>query len=203
MISGMSESGNWFSHDANKDYQEPTKSPRLPTEAAKEMYDRSQGTMNSVMNHVGKNGAVRAPSGKKVNGALAQEVAKKNVQGIMMKYLNEDENRDYSSPRPGARIRSEAEDNYNKNKGNMNDCLSGYPESPTKHSNRRVKPEAADNAQRNKGTLDLLMNNYGDLPAEGSPRGRRVKPEAMRYAERNNGTLANVMGDFDNLAVHG
>ena len=198
----MSESGNWFSHDENKDYHEPTRSPRLPTEAAKEMYQRAQGSMNSVLNHDSRNGSAGNTRGKKVNGELAQEVAKRNVQGIMMKYLNDDENREYSSPRPGQRVKNEAEGNYTKNLGNMNDCLSGYPDSPTKKGNRRVKPEAADNAQRNKGTLDLLMNNYGDLPEDRTPRGRRVKPEAAQYAERNKGTLG-MMGDFDNLTVHG
>ena len=200
----MAESGNWFSHDANKDYQEQTRSPRLPTEAAKEMYERSQGTMNSVLNHENRNGTP-GPDGRrgKGSGYLAQEVAKKNVKGIIMKYLIEDENVEIHPPRPMARVKSAGEDNYVKNQGDMSNCLSGYPETPVKHSNRRIKPEGAENAQRNKGTLDLLSNDYGNNAPQHTPRGRRGKLEVLQYAERNNGTIANMRGDFENLAVTG
>ena len=195
----MSESGNWFSHDANNEYNEPTKSPRCRTEAARASYEKSQGTMGSVMNHDQNRDQTMTPI---KNGNYAREVAKKNVQGIMMKYLKEDENRDYSSPRPNARVKFEAEDNFEKNKGNMNDFMTGYPDVPAKHNNRRVKPEGAENAARNKGTLDQLMNNYGNMPPQQLGQAPRVKPEALGYAERNKGTLG-LLGDFDNLQVHG
>ena len=131
----------------------------------------------------------------------AQAYAQKSIQGMMDKYLNQDGNKDYQSARPGGRsVKPEAEENMQKNRGVMSDCMGGYKGMPGDHSHLRVKPEAQANADRNKGSVNQLLDNYGNLPGS-ARRHPRVKAEAEGYADRNAGTMGDLMYSYGNMQM--
>lgn len=192
------ESGNWFSHDANKNYVEPVKAPRCRSAAGREMMEKTRGAeLDKVMHHENTSN-LNGHANSHVKPEAA-EYAKKSVQGMMSKYLDQDGNKDYHSARPGPWIKSEAQGNADKNRGVMNDCMDGYLDSPKKHDARRIKPEGEQYAKRDRGVLDHAL--IGDLP-KSAGKHSRVKGEAVKYAERNNGT-SNLIGSFGGLEVTG
>ena len=192
------ECGNWYNHDANKNYVEPVKTARCRSASAREMIEKTRGheldrVMNpdSEQNHNGFHDARVKPE--------AAEFAQKSVQGMMSKYLDQDANKDYHSARPDARVKPEAEDNVQKNKGVMGEFMGGYPDTPKKHDVRRIRPEAEENANRNRGIAGRAIT--GDVP--GSARKHpRIKGEAEKYAERNQGQKG-LIGGFGGLQVSG
>lgn len=194
------ESGNWFSHDANKGYHDPTPAARCPSPSGRDLMDKARGqSMQSIlMREPTANGDSQAQARVKPE---AQAYAQKSIQGMMDKYLNQDVNQGYNSERPAGRsVKPEAQENAQKNKGVMDDCMGGYAGAPGDHSKSRVKPEAQEYADRNKGSVNQLMDNYGNLPGS-ARRHPRVKAEAESYADRNAGTMGDLMTNYGNMQV--
>ncbi len=192
-------SENWFDYEANKAYRDQAPGVKGST-AAREMVAKSRGDeMEHILTMSNMGGS---PSAEPRVKPEAQEIAQKNIQGLMDKYLKQDRNRDYASPRPAPRVKPEAEQTFEKNKGIMSECMGGYPDAPAKKDVRRVKPEAEDIAKRNKGLVDKVIT--GELaPSKSSGFSRAVKAEAVHNMQRNQGTLKNLMESYGELQVSG
>ena len=192
------ESGNWFNHDANRNYFEPTRAPRCRSASARDMVEKSKGQLNRVLKHE-ENNNYNSTRDARIKPE-AEAFAKKSVAGLMTKYLDQDANKDYQSARPQPRLKPEARDTHEKNKGVMGDCLEGYLPSPKQHDHRRVKPEAEQNANRNRGTAGLVVSGEAPGSARKHP---RTTADAERNAERNKGTMGDLMKDCGQLGITG
>lgn len=190
----------WFNHDANKNYVEPVKGQRCTSAAAKESREKQRGQLGSHF-HQNSNGNDVSPPHHRIKPE-AEDYAKKSVQGMMQKFMDQSANQNYQSPRPGPRVRPEGEGFAEKNKGVMDNCMGGgYLDAPLPHNQRRVRPEAEDIANRNKGTADRVMN--GQVPPSARPVSR-VRPEAQANANRNNSSsLSQMMSSYGQLEISG
>ena len=192
------ESGNWFNHDANRNYTDPTKPARLRSASAREMVEKTRGhELERVMNpseEPNQNGF-----GDSDIKPEAAEFAQRSVNGMMSKYLHQESNGDYHSARPLVRIKPEGAANAAKNRGNMDEFMEGYLDTPKKHGQRRIRPEAEEFASRNRGTTSKVIT--GEMPSS-VRKHPRVSSDAAKYADRNHGT-SSVIGSFDALQVSG
>jgi len=164
------------------------------------MRDKQRGQLGSHF-HENTNGNGVSPPHNRIKPE-AEDYAKKSVEGMMQKFMNQSENTDYNSPRPVPRITLEGEEFATKNKGVMDDCMGGYLDSPASHNQRRIRPEAEDNANRNnRGTAGKIMNGGG--PASERPQAR-VRPEAQANANRNTtSALSHMMSNYGQLEISG
>ncbi len=134
----------------------------------------------------------------------AKDYAQKSVAGMMARFLDQNANNGYASPRPMQRIKPEAQANAERNKGEMKTNLTGYLNSPRPHDQRRVKPEAESFKKRNDGQMDQLIGNYGNLTPSAHRNGRTLSGEGVSIAQRNRGCeMDKLIGQYGNLEVSG
>jgi hypothetical protein len=193
------ETAGWFSHEHaaqdNSDIQ--PHGGKGGGAFAKDMIAKSRGgEMDSIMHG---NGVNASPGGGRAVKPEAEDIAQKNRQGMMSKYLDQEANKDYQSARPAGRtVKQEAADNAARNQGVMTDVMGGYPQSGSgNHDKRRIRPEGEAAALRNQGTLGLL--SHDNAPEQ--MRGNRMTSEASNYKERNRGTMGQIMGGVDQMAI--
>lgn len=123
-------------------------------------------------------------------------------RGTMERWFDYSDNiNNYSSPRPGEKLRSDtARKIAETNKGVMNEMMGGYPDPVIKSTiqSRAVTGEAVDIAESNKGKgMKNLMDNYGNLSLEEERKGPKVKgEEANEYAERNHGSMDHIINNY-------
>jgi len=109
------------------------------------------------------------------------------------------------SPKPHPRIKPEAADYAERNRGNMERWFdySGNDEyeSP-RPAGRIVTGEGQRNADTNKGSMSELMGGYADPAPQRHVHPRAVKGEAAEIAQQNQGgAMRNLIDNYGNLSV--
>lgn len=200
----VGESGEWFNHEVNRNYTAPAKPDRCPSAAAKQSRQQNSGSqMQSLMSPTNGVANGHDPFDGRIKPE-AQAYAQKSVQGMMSKLLDQEANRDYSSPRGGPRIKPEAAANAAKNRGIIQDNMEGYLDTPRKHGVRRVKTEGEAMAHKNKGSMDQLIGNYGNLTPSARPNSKTVHGEGVQNAQRSqNCEMSKLIGSYGQLEVSG
>ena len=190
-IRNRGESEKWYDYEANRDYR-PAQ-PGGKGSNTQDMLEKCRGgQMEKILAQKERGSSARGPDARVK--PEARDIAEKNLKGVMDKFLNQDLNAGYESSRPGPRVRSEAMETFEKNKGNMGDCMNGHPGPAPNRSATRVKPEAQEYANRGRGVTAKVISDPAALPESARP-GARIKPEAAEYAERNKGTMASLLTD--------
>ncbi|XP_074650283.1 uncharacterized protein LOC141905340 [Tubulanus polymorphus] len=142
--------GNWLDESKNKEYESPRPVARCPSAAAREQMEKHKGCMDSMMG-----GYPSMPPSRKVHARAVKPEAGGNAKahsGGATKSLFENYGHQKQSAQPQPRVKSEAEENFFRNKGSMSTIFGdsrGVYSQPKPEP--RVKPEAANNAELNKG----------------------------------------------------
>ena len=201
----VGESGDWFNHDANRYYTNPATPERCPSAAAKLSKKQNSGSQMQSLLMSPTNGVANGHD--TTDGRIKPEAkayAQKSVQGMMAKLLDQEGNKDYSSPRSGPRIKPEAAANAAKNRGMMQDSMEGYLDTPRKRGVRRVKPEAEGVAHKNKGSMDQLIGNYGNLTPSARTNSKAVHGDGVQIAQKGkNSEMQNLIGSYGQLEISG
>jgi hypothetical protein len=159
--------------------------------------------MQNILSGGGSDASDGAPVRIKPEG---QEIARKSMQGIMDKYLNQEENVGYQSARPqGRSVKAEALENAERNKGSMSDVMQGHPQGAPRGSTnnpRVVKSEAQEIAERNKGSIAGILGCCSSETRQ--QHGRQGGAEAQSNASRQQGSdMSAIMGGVSDMNVNG
>ena len=166
----------------------PRSPSRLSSREAMENAHRGRGSMALVMDSSRSQCGTPRPSSR-LRGDGQRNGARSNgsVASIMC-------NGSAGGQDALARVRPEARDNYERNRGVTASLFNNYGKMAlSSRPAPRVKPEAEECATRNKGTMQSIMHGYGKQPLTARPM-PRVKPEAQQNALVGRGTMAGIFG---------
>lgn len=165
----------------------PRSPSRLSSREAMENAQRGRGSMSQVMDSSRSQCGTPRPSPRlRADGLRIAERSNGSVGAIM------------SNGSPGGqdallRVRPEARDNYERNRGLTTNLFNNYGKlALSSRPAPRVKPEAEECATRNKGTMQSILYSYGKQPLSARPM-PRVKPEAQKNAMVGRGTVAGIL----------
>ncbi|XP_033761003.1 uncharacterized protein LOC117342844 [Pecten maximus] len=110
-----------------------------------------------------------------------------------------------STPKPHPRVKPEAEEYANRNRGGM-DKWFDYSQNTSYESPRPMERLRSDDARRNattnKGCMGELLGGYADPPAERKVHPRGVTGDAAETAQNNKGgAMKNLIANYGNLSV--
>ncbi|PVD18464.1 hypothetical protein C0Q70_21013 [Pomacea canaliculata] len=122
-------------------------------------------------------------------------------RGNMERWFDYSDNvNNYTSPRPGERLRTDtARKIAEVNKGCMDEMMGGYADPPIQRQihPRGIKPEATAIAEANKGDgMRVVLEDYANLDIH-EPTGPKVHgAEAKEYADRNHGQVDHIINNY-------
>ena len=166
----------------------PRSPSRLSSREAMENAQRGRGTMSLVMDSSRSQCGTPRPSSRlRADGQRIAARSNGSVASIMC-------NGSPDGQDALARVRPEARDNYERNRGVTTNLFNNYGKMAlSSRPAPRVRPEAEECATRNKGTMQSILHSYGKQPLSARPM-PRVKPEAHKNAMVGRGTMAGILG---------
>jgi hypothetical protein len=170
--------------DPKNSYNSPRQVPRVKYEGH-ENYLKHRGSLNIGDWSIQSNGWESARPEPRLKYEEAKQSYIKN-RGCMNELLG-----GYADPaleRKGPRIKKEAENNFNKNKGTFHTILTHEKEEP-KIYQPKVSYEGMNNRITGNGTVSSLFTNYGFHPLSAKPV-PRVKFDGADFMANNNGSEA-------------
>lgn len=108
-----------------------------------------------------------------------------------------EQGRDWESARPVPKVKYEvAQQAYAKNRGCMNELLTGYWEHPPiERKGPRVKKEAEHIFQKNQGNMNTVLHEYGkNIPEEHHT--SRAHFEGKYNVEKSRGSMNDLLGNY-------
>ena len=192
----------------NGSYESPRPPSRGGNPEARENAEKGRGLMSQIMDRSGSNGLNTPRSPSRVSAREATENAQRG-RGVMSQVMQSSRAEDATS-RPSSRLRTEriadgpadamsrvrpeARDNYERNRGLTTSLYYNYGKLPmSSRPAPRIRAEGEECAVRNKGTMNNIIHSYGKQPLSARPM-PRVKPEAQQNALVGRGTVAGILG---------
>ncbi|VDI04649.1 Hypothetical predicted protein [Mytilus galloprovincialis] len=196
-------SEDWYHH--NNKYEQPRAQERIVSNEARNNFEKNKGHMDTIFtygngsSHI-ENGTNDIPVHVRNGGNSEAEQNAMRGRGRIDQYFDQENNRNYSSPRPqGRAVTGDSEKFAEINKGCMSEFMQGYADPPVERKvhPRGVKGEAAETAQNNKGgAMRNLIENYGTMNVNDQPQPKVKGYEAEENAERNKGSLNKLLNTY-------
>ena len=167
--------------------------PRSPSRvSARELTENAQrgrGVMSQVMNSSRAEDSTSRPSSRlRTDGQRVAERCKGSTSSVIGNGSIGGQADTMS------RVRPEARDNYERNRGLTTSLCYNYGKLPmSSRPAPRIRAEGEECAVRNKGTMNNIIHSYGKQPLSARPM-PRVKPEAQKNALVGRGTVAGILG---------
>ncbi|PAA69442.1 hypothetical protein BOX15_Mlig007728g1 [Macrostomum lignano] len=189
-----------FDYSRGASHQEPpVAAAKVKGDLAQEVYQRN------TRGHIGVSSSAASAAEQAADARVvrktrpeAEEFANR-AKGQMSQWFNQEQNRQYSSPRPQPRVRpGPAQEAAERNRGVMDSCLgdTDYRAPPKDHKTheRALKSDVAKElAAKGRGDAAKALLGSSNMPPEPPRKSKATSGLAEEHAARNRGTASLVI----------